>query len=124
DVAAPGQRITDPDGTGGAVSRISISDENDANDRGQRKQCAIWPLADLCHHRGAAVAHGHKHVCAEKNDQAENFEHETHTAALFHIEAGDGALRPSPRARIIAAACRLSMTAAAAHDPYSSPRAR
>src|SRR5262245_26488757 len=112
DVAGPARWIPQHDRTGRAISGKTISNENDADDRDQRKQAPVRPLADPRLDRSPAIAHGHKHMRTEKNDQAEDFERKTHTTALY-VEFPSPVLVAwlrRPGRRIMAVAERLSMT--------------
>ena len=60
--------------------REAIGGERDADDRHQREQAAIGPLADLCHQSGALVAPGDEHMRTEKNHKAQDFDGKSHNA--------------------------------------------
>ena len=58
--------------------RKTVADQHDADDRDQRKQAPVWPFADLGDQRSAPIAHGHKHMRAEKDNEPENFDSKSH----------------------------------------------
>ena len=60
--------------------REAVNDESKADNRDQREQAAIRPFADLGDERGALVAPRDKHVRAEEDHKAEDFDGKSHHA--------------------------------------------
>ena len=79
DVARPSRRIPHRDHARRTIGGKSISNKKNADNRRERKQAAVRPFADPGDQCRAPIAHGHKYMHAEKDDEAENFERKTHT---------------------------------------------
>ena len=106
DVAGPGRRIPYDDETGSAITGKSVANQKQAEDRDQREQAAVRPFADFGDQIGAMIAHRHKNMRAEKNDQADNFDrksgsksHDKRQSLLYFTSRQADVRAYSPRRR-------------------------
>src|SRR5262249_18168517 len=107
DMPRPTRRGPQHDWACCVVDAEALAGDIEADDRDDGEQGLVGPFAQLLHCSGALGAHGHKHVVAEKQDQAENEYQKAHvrylhrglTFARSRSEAGHGSKPPDTRGR-------------------------
>src|SRR5262249_44431536 len=62
DVDRPARRIPKIDPLGSAIASKSITDQDEAYDRGQSQQSPVWPLSNALDQRCTLRAHRHEHM--------------------------------------------------------------
>src|SRR5580658_7600706 len=102
DIARPCRRIPQRDNAFGAIAREAVAEQNKTNERDQAEQALVWSLAKLGDQCRSMSAHGNEHMRAEKHDQSDNFDSDTHGAAIMTSDR------------------RLSMTVGCASGPAES----